>query len=312
MIKDLNGDNCFEDLEATRDRGGDKLRKEHLCDGYDDGGQHVLMDDGDIEVKEQLNVMIVAPSVDNVGKLQSNELREDDICDGEVGHSVREDEQHDDDGDERDKGCGDDQAVYRNTVDNIFTDSVMSVTIWEGGGTGTLVDHPDTDSEMAALDSTGSRDNHETREGEKGQDAVHSDAQPVQPVQGDVGDDSSDGGGCIFKRSLCTTHNTKGRKITTKTRKWTKKKFGFGWVTTNKISYECTSRMVMVTPSENLIDQENSLSLSPGSGKGIKGTTTTQCVQHFCGQGLSERTEDEFERELDTQDGQLGTRHHTG
>ena len=174
----------------------------------------------------------------------------------------------------------------------------MSVTICEGGG---------SDPEMAALDSTGSRDNHETREGVKGQDAVHSDAQPVQPVQGDVGDDSSGGGGCIFKRSICTTHNTKGKKITTKTKKWTKRKFGFGWVTTNKISYECTSRMV--TPSENSINQENSLSLSPGSGKGIKikGTTTTQCVQQIISQGLSERTEDVFEREQDTQDGQLGT-----
>ena len=79
-----------------------------------------------------------------------------------------------------------------------------------------------------------------------------------------------------------------------KVKKWTKKKFGFGWVTTNKISYECTSRMV--TPPVNTIQQENFLSATPGSSKGSRGTTTTLCMQHFGDRGLSERTEDEFDR----------------
>ena len=36
---------------------------------------------------------------------------------------------------------------------------------------------------------------------------------------------------CVFKRGVCTTHNIKGNKMTVNTKKWKKKKYGYGWVT---------------------------------------------------------------------------------
>ena len=86
--------------------------------------------------------------------------------------------------------------------------------------------------------------------------------------------------------------------MTTKVKKWTQKKFGYGWVTTNRISYECTSRMV--TPPVHSSQQEDVLSSAPGSSKGSRGTTTTHCLQHFGDVGLGGKTEDEMERRLDT------------
>ena len=51
-------------------------------------------------------------------------------------------------------------------------------------------------------------------------------------VSGGGGDDSmranDDIPVCVFKRGWCKTHNIKGDRRTTKTRKWTKKKYGYG------------------------------------------------------------------------------------
>ena len=44
---------------------------------------------------------------------------------------------------------------------------------------------------------------------------------------------------CVFKRGKCSTHNLKGIKNVISTKKWMKKKFGFGWVTSKRTEYTC-------------------------------------------------------------------------
>ena len=44
---------------------------------------------------------------------------------------------------------------------------------------------------------------------------------------------------CEFKRGWCSTHKIKGDKIQKKVKKWTKKKFGYGWVTSTLVEYKC-------------------------------------------------------------------------
>ena len=46
---------------------------------------------------------------------------------------------------------------------------------------------------------------------------------------------------CTFdRRGVCRIHKIKGEKTTQKTKKWSKKKFGFGWTTVTAINYTCT------------------------------------------------------------------------
>ena len=44
---------------------------------------------------------------------------------------------------------------------------------------------------------------------------------------------------CLFKRGICTQHKIKGKKTIVSSKKWTKKKFGFGWVTSKKTEFTC-------------------------------------------------------------------------
>ena len=44
---------------------------------------------------------------------------------------------------------------------------------------------------------------------------------------------------CTFKRGVCTIHKVKGTKTELSTKKWTKKKFGFGFVTRKVITWKC-------------------------------------------------------------------------
>ena len=105
-----NDDNCFDDLEAT---GKHDIYEGQQLEGYEGGGQHDIMNAAcSQEVMRHVSVMTVAPSVDNVMKLQNNELNEDD-----------------------DREHGDSHAVCRVAADNVITDSdVISVTIFEGEG----------------------------------------------------------------------------------------------------------------------------------------------------------------------------------
>ena len=46
---------------------------------------------------------------------------------------------------------------------------------------------------------------------------------------------------CTFdKKGVCRIHKIKGNKSTLKTKKWSKKKFGFGWTTVTSINYTCS------------------------------------------------------------------------
>ena len=42
---------------------------------------------------------------------------------------------------------------------------------------------------------------------------------------------------CEFVKGTCRNHRIKGNKKVTSTKKWTKKKHGFGWVTQKKVTY---------------------------------------------------------------------------
>ena len=44
---------------------------------------------------------------------------------------------------------------------------------------------------------------------------------------------------CEFVKGTCKNHGIKGNKKVTSTKKWTKKKHGFGWVTQKKVTYSC-------------------------------------------------------------------------
>ena len=44
---------------------------------------------------------------------------------------------------------------------------------------------------------------------------------------------------CTFKQEVCTIHKIKGTKTESTTQKWTKKKFGFGFVTRKVINWKC-------------------------------------------------------------------------
>ena len=43
---------------------------------------------------------------------------------------------------------------------------------------------------------------------------------------------------CAFKRSMCLTHKIKGNKKTVTSKKWSKLRYGYRWVTTKKIYFE--------------------------------------------------------------------------
>ena len=59
---------------------------------------------------------------------------------------------------------------------------------------------------------------------------------------------------CTFdRRGVCRIHNIKGNKTTQKTKKWGKKKFGFGWTTVTSINYTCTlDKGVEILPKSGL------------------------------------------------------------
>ena len=44
---------------------------------------------------------------------------------------------------------------------------------------------------------------------------------------------------CTFKRGICQVHKLKGERKVITTKKWARKKFGFGYVTSKKTIYTC-------------------------------------------------------------------------
>ena len=76
---------------------------------------------------------------------------------------------------------------------------------------------------------------------------------------------NTNGGGdavksCEFKRGFCVTHKLKGDRRTITSKKWTKKKFGFGWVTSKQTVYSCSSGLGLPQLSENQLLSDGSQS----------------------------------------------------
>ena len=44
---------------------------------------------------------------------------------------------------------------------------------------------------------------------------------------------------CIVRKGRCQTHGVEARKVVRKTKKWGKKKDGFGWNYSSKVEYKC-------------------------------------------------------------------------
>ena len=61
---------------------------------------------------------------------------------------------------------------------------------------------------------------------------------------------------CTFdRRGVCKVHKIKGNKSTQKTKKWSKKKFGFGWTTVTSINYTCTlDEGVEILPESGFVE----------------------------------------------------------
>ena len=56
---------------------------------------------------------------------------------------------------------------------------------------------------------------------------------------------------CEFKRGFCVSHKLKGDKRTVTSKKWAKKKFGYGWVTSKQVVYTCSGGLGLPQLPEN-------------------------------------------------------------
>ena len=63
---------------------------------------------------------------------------------------------------------------------------------------------------------------------------------------------------CQIRRGSCQKHQLKARKTVIKSRKWGKKKDGFGWIYTSKVSYMCRLETQGREVSQNSTLAENS------------------------------------------------------
>ena len=61
----------------------------------------------------------------------------------------------------------------------------------------------------------------------------------VKTTNGDAIVDMNVSQKCEFKRGRCLLHNIKGNKMQRKVKKWTKKRYGYGWVTSTIVEYTC-------------------------------------------------------------------------
>ena len=77
---------------------------------------------------------------------------------------------------------------------------------------------------------------------------------------------------CEFKRGLCTLHKIKGDKTQRKEKKWTEKKFRYGWVTSTVFEYSCHLGYSGYTASRNTQNnvQSGQTTLTNSKGQKIK------------------------------------------
>ena len=63
---------------------------------------------------------------------------------------------------------------------------------------------------------------------------------------------------CAFKRSMCLTHKIKGNKKTVTSKKWSRLKNGYRWVTTKKIEYSWDYKMSNISDTQDMnIDKDD-------------------------------------------------------
>ena len=89
---------------------------------------------------------------------------------------------------------------------------------------------------------------------------------------------------------MCKIHNIKGNRIEAKTKKWKKKKFGYGWVTTTTIRYSCSLDSVGQIQSENVSQVQHS-DLSPGYKRSNNGDYQALISSNLIGQNVMEGLE---------------------
>ena len=65
---------------------------------------------------------------------------------------------------------------------------------------------------------------------------------------------------CEFVRGTCKNHRIKGTRKVTSTKKWTKKKHGFGWVTQKKVTYSCPVGLQSSSSNNQQTSRDPSLS----------------------------------------------------
>ena len=62
---------------------------------------------------------------------------------------------------------------------------------------------------------------------------------------------------CVFSRGICKIHKLKGDKKTVSTKKWKKKKYGYGWVTVKETQYSCGYRAGNATEYQEILVSED-------------------------------------------------------
>ena len=89
---------------------------------------------------------------------------------------------------------------------------------------------------------------------------------------------------CEFTRKgMCKTHKIKGNMMEVKTKKWKKKKFDYGWVTTTTIRYSCSLDSVGQIRSENDSQVQHS-DLSPENESSSNGDYQALILNNLIGQ----------------------------
>ena len=61
---------------------------------------------------------------------------------------------------------------------------------------------------------------------------------------------------CEFKRGMCIEHKIKGDKMVNTTKKWQKKKAGYGWVTIRRVAYSCSFGRNQPLRADNLTESQ--------------------------------------------------------
>ena len=106
----------------------------------------------------------------------------------------------------------------------------------------------------------------------------------VSDLENDVWGGGSMDKPCEFKRGVCKEHNMKGNRVVVKSQKWAKKKTGFGWVTSSKVTYTCNHDTAK-SSNHNLTENSTQLmsSQSPASNSKKQGAMFRLSLDNISG-----------------------------